>query len=88
MQVLMTDVRGLAELLGNVSLRKIEQMLAAGELPPPIRFGRVRRWLIEDVHGWLRARSPQSSTPIGPASTELCRPTAGRPRTPRHTQLK
>ena len=47
----------LAERLG-VSLRHVRRMDAAGMLPKPIRLGRAVRWPAEDIHGWLKAGSP------------------------------
>ncbi len=36
--------------------RTIERMLAAGELPPPVRFGRARRWSGEQIDAWITER--------------------------------
>jgi excisionase family DNA binding protein len=41
-----------AELL-KVSLRKYEQMVKAGEAPPHIRLGRLRRWPVDEVTEWM-----------------------------------
>lgn len=44
--------RNLAALLG-VSLRKLEQMIARGEVPPYIKLGRTRRWRADHIEQWL-----------------------------------
>lgn len=50
------------------------------EVPPALDLHWSRRpvWLIEDVHEWLRARSPMQQT----------KPTRGRRATPHHAQEK
>lgn len=40
----------------RVSLRRFEQLVAAGEAPPFKRIGRLRRWLRDDVVRWVRDR--------------------------------
>lgn len=47
--------RDLVTLLG-VSLRKLEQMIARGELPPHIKLGRTRRWRADHMEEWLDSK--------------------------------
>jgi hypothetical protein len=49
-------------------------MVACGVLPPPIRFGRLRRWHPELIDQWLRHRAGLSDTPESNPATR------GRPR--------
>lgn len=37
----------------QVSRRKLEEMVAAGEVPHPVRFGRIRRWHPDSIAQWL-----------------------------------
>lgn len=50
----------MADLL-KVSLRKFEQMVKAGDAPPHIRLGRLRRWPVEAVNEWLEERLRESA---------------------------
>ena len=50
------SARQVAEYL-QVSARKFEQMVRAGDAPSHLKFGRLRRWRIEDVVAWVAARS-------------------------------
>jgi excisionase family DNA binding protein len=36
-----------------VSTRTIRRLIAAGELPQPVKVGRVSRWFTTDVSGYL-----------------------------------
>lgn len=57
----------------------IEGLLAAGVLPPPIRFGRARRWRTEDIDSAIARmaeRTASASVSRTPSSTR----TTGRPR--------
>ena len=38
------------------SRRKIEQMVASGELPTPIRIGRLRRWSDAQIDQYIQSR--------------------------------
>jgi predicted DNA-binding transcriptional regulator AlpA len=40
----------------KLSPRKIRAMKSAGQLPPPIRFGRAVRWRRADIDVWLARR--------------------------------
>ena len=64
----------LVALLG-VSLRKLEQMIARGELPPHIKLGRTRRWRADHIEQWLDsmfARNGQETEKNdGPAEINL-----------------
>lgn len=51
----MLSAQEVADLL-KVSLRKFEQMVKAGEAPPHIRLGRLRRWPVEEVSEWMDER--------------------------------
>ena len=44
--------RDLARVL-RISARSLEERLAEGEAPPPLRIGRLRRWAPEAVRAWL-----------------------------------
>jgi excisionase family DNA binding protein len=41
-----------AEMVG-VSVRTLERLVAAGQFPPPIQFGRRRRWLRKGLSRWI-----------------------------------
>lgn len=79
MQLLGID--DLAQLL-RLSRRKVEQMLISGELPPPMRFGRLRRWHPESIDQWLSNRAGLNDTANrneltgDPARREVGRPRA------------
>ena len=47
------NIDALATRLG-LSRRKLENMLAMGEMPRPVRFGRARRWSAAMVDEWMR----------------------------------
>ena len=40
----------------GVSRRHVENMLAAGDLPRPVRLGRLRRWSNEQIDRWIAER--------------------------------
>jgi predicted DNA-binding transcriptional regulator AlpA len=66
------DIAAVAAALA-LSPRTIETMLARGDLPRPIRFGRVRRWHPDDIERYLLERAE--------AAQQLQdRPGRGRPR--------
>ena len=54
----------------GVCRRMAENLLAAGRLPPPVRFGRVRRWADEQVDAMIKAEIERacggSSMPAAP----------------------
>ncbi len=52
----------------DLSRRRVEQMLACGDLPPPIRLGRLRRWTDDQIDAYIRGR------------VEAMSPSRGRPR--------
>jgi excisionase family DNA binding protein len=52
----MIDVREVAEIL-SISTRSVWRLVASGELPQPIRFGRNVRWRLADVEAWIDARA-------------------------------
>jgi excisionase family DNA binding protein len=47
----------------SVSARKFEQMVAAGEAPEHIRFGRLRRWQSDVVRAWIDLRQHHAQSP-------------------------
>jgi excisionase family DNA binding protein len=54
------DVRGVAALLG-CSPRHVFRLADAGQMPPPVRVGRLVRWRRADLDAWLSAGCPASS---------------------------
>ncbi len=44
----------------QVTTRHLSAMVARGELPEPIRFGRLVRWPKSAIDAWIEARTPQS----------------------------
>lgn len=56
-QVSIVDFEGLAELL-DVSERSVRRLDATGTLPSPLKIGNRKRWLVEDIHTWLKAGAP------------------------------
>ena len=52
----MHDITEFARRLG-VSRRLVEMMLARGDLPPPVRFGRARRWSDATIDQFITERS-------------------------------
>ena len=46
------NIHDVARML-QISARKIELMVASGELPRPIRLGRLRRWRPDTIEAWL-----------------------------------
>jgi len=60
MAVRLLNLQQLAELLG-VSARHVEDLLARGVLPQPIRLGRVRRWHPEAISSWLAEEDAQAN---------------------------
>jgi excisionase family DNA binding protein len=49
------DARALSLVL-SISPRTLETIVARGEGPPFIRLGRQRRWRLEDVDAWIKAK--------------------------------
>jgi excisionase family DNA binding protein len=47
----------------RVSLRKLEQMVAAGTAPQHYRIGRLRRWSVDEVEQWLEDRLRSKGQP-------------------------
>ena len=66
---------GIEEWCGRLRIcrRQAELMLSRGELPAPIRIGRLRRWTGEQIDAWLARRAE------GAACQEIARG-PGRPR--------
>jgi excisionase family DNA binding protein len=63
----MIDVREVAEIL-SISTRSVWRLVADGELPQPIRFGRNVRWRLTDIEVWIEARASmnQNGSPRRP----------------------
>lgn len=47
------DVVAVAALLSS-SRRTVERLVTRGEMPAPVRLGRLRRWNRADVEEWIR----------------------------------
>lgn len=41
----------------SISLRKLEQLIVAGDAPGHFRVGRLRRWRATDVESWIANRA-------------------------------
>lgn len=54
------DARALSLVL-SISPRTLETIVARGEGPPFIRLGRQRRWRMEDVDAWIKAKQALNS---------------------------
>lgn len=52
--------RQVAELL-QIDVRTLERLMAAGQGPPSVRFGRSRRFIRADVMAWLEAQREERS---------------------------
>ena len=44
----------------QICRRQAELMLSRGELPAPIRIGRLRRWTGDQIDGWLARRAEEA----------------------------
>ncbi|KPC52279.1 hypothetical protein WG78_14510 [Amantichitinum ursilacus] len=55
MQTQLIDAKTVAKML-LCSGKTLDSLIAAGEAPPFLRFGRVRRWRVEDVNAWIECR--------------------------------
>lgn len=51
------DVGAVAQLLG-VSARHVYRLADAGQMPPPVRLGRLVRWPRKSVLDWIAAGCP------------------------------
>jgi excisionase family DNA binding protein len=54
------DAEGAAALL-SCSVKTIHRMLAAGEMPPCLRLGRIVRWRVRTFRAWLQSREGVSA---------------------------
>ena len=45
----------------QICRRQAELMLSRGELPAPIRIGRLRRWTGEQIDAWLARRTEEAA---------------------------
>ena len=46
----------------KVSIRHIRRLDATGQLPRPVRIGRLVRWLSAEIDAWLQAGAPDQRT--------------------------
>jgi excisionase family DNA binding protein len=60
----MIDVREVAKILG-ISTRSVWRLVAKGELPPPIRFGRTVRWRTVDIDRCIEDKLSANQTTDG-----------------------
>ncbi|MBL0121596.1 MAG: helix-turn-helix domain-containing protein [Betaproteobacteria bacterium] len=44
----------------SISLRKLEQMVANGELPGYFKLGRIRKWDLAAIDEWIERRVAHS----------------------------
>jgi predicted DNA-binding transcriptional regulator AlpA len=54
---ILIDAEGLAKIL-MVTVRHVRRMDAGGDLPAPIRLGRLVRWRRDEILKWLAADCP------------------------------
>ncbi|MHB8388292.1 MAG: helix-turn-helix transcriptional regulator [Acidobacteriaceae bacterium] len=59
----------------QICRRQAELMLSRGELPAPIRIGRLRRWTGEQIDGWLTRHTEEAAH--GPVVSGPGRPRGG-----------
>ena len=62
----------------GICRRMAENLLASGRLPPPVRFGRARRWSDDQVDAMIKAEVERAGGHVTPAPP--ARRGAGRPR--------
>lgn len=55
----MINVREVASIL-NISTRSVWRLVATGELPKPVRFGRSARWRLADIEACIEARTNEN----------------------------
>lgn len=53
------DVRAVAALL-DCSARQVFRLSEAGQMPAPVRIGRLVRWRRAEIDSWLAAGCPSS----------------------------
>jgi predicted DNA-binding transcriptional regulator AlpA len=58
---LLTDIKGLAEMLGR-SERAIWRDHSAGRLPTPIKLGGLTKWRVAEIRDWVEAGCPERKT--------------------------
>ena len=42
----------------EISPRSLDRLVVHGVLPPPVRLGRIRRWVYQDLCKWAAAGCP------------------------------
>lgn len=63
----LTDVHGVAVMLGGVSTRHVERLADAGKMPAGLKVGRLRRWSRRAIREWVEAGCPSCRKPAGGA---------------------
>lgn len=53
--LMLLNVHQLGAALGGLSERKIRAMVSAGEIPSPVKVGRLTRWRKTDIERWVAA---------------------------------
>ncbi len=71
-EILLASAKTLAQIIG-LSLRTIRRMDAAGEIPRPIRRGRVVRWRLAEIRSWVEAGCPDRMTWEHMEDSKQCR---------------
>ena len=56
---LLLDSKGVAKLL-RMSPRTVESGAVSGQIPKPMKFGRLSRWSREELAAWIRAGCPEN----------------------------
>ncbi len=56
-QALLIDIDAVA-LLINESARTVQRLCDRGDIPPPVRLGRSRRWRRAEIVEWIEAGCP------------------------------
>jgi excisionase family DNA binding protein len=52
------DVRAVAVLLGDCSIRHIYRLADGGRMPPPVKLGNLVRWRRAELEAWISAGCP------------------------------
>ncbi|HZL37323.1 MAG TPA: helix-turn-helix domain-containing protein [Tepidisphaeraceae bacterium] len=50
---LLLNVHQLGAMLGGISQRKVRAMVSSGQIPRPLKIGRLSRWRRADVERWV-----------------------------------
>ena len=71
------NVRQVAAQLGCCP-RMVQLLVARGELPAPLRLGRLVRWRAEDIAGWLEIKALAAQQGQSAATQRTGRPRSAR----------